>query len=430
MKLMRKIDLKNSETRHLVILLVITLITFATVLALPVRLIEPDDNTYYVAMKAFAEGKLTLTRSEYLQFQKEVKDIGTYHFGVQYVRISFDKFALEKAPAYPFILALFHKLGLERAVNPILGLLALIVFYKFLSLVYEPRTAFFSSLILLFNATFLGMFYRSYMSDFASMVFVLIGVALYYMALERDKQAIAVLSGLSLGASVAIRYTNVVIYPAILLYALWLLKKGMKKPLRYFGLLILGSIPPAILLMTYHYIVFGSPFTAGYAYTIGYTNFAFQFMLKGEWHKAFVILQRNLLIHPKLLFEGFPLIFLLPAGLYFARRTRSLHPLAPLLLLWFLAYFGLYFQYDWLRADAYIFQTRFYLPFAPVLAASAGVLIASLLDEKTPKEIKALGYTLLGFVLLVDLSSFVSFVAHYVLNFRFGQPLLPPPFRP
>ncbi|AIF69847.1 hypothetical protein PAP_07285 [Palaeococcus pacificus DY20341] len=429
---MRKFE--DPEARYLLMTLIIAFIVFSAVLVVPIKLIEPDDITYYAAMKAFSQGKITVSRSELLELQRDasyeeligVSNLAGKHLGIQYVRIDVDEYALEKAPGYAFILAFFHKLGLERIVNLVFGLFGLIVFYKLISLAYNPKTAFVSSLILLFNATFLGMLYRIYMSDFASMVFVLIGVAFYYMGLEKESKTLAVLSGLALGSSVAIRYTNAVIYSALFLYAVWFLRKGTKKPLRYLGILLLGSIPPVILLMIYHYTVFGGPFRVGYAYTIGYTNFAFQFLLKGEWHRAFAILLRNFLVHPKLLFEGFPSIFLLPVGLYFARKSR----LTPLLFLWFLAYFGLYFQYDWLRADAYIFQMRFYLPFAPVLAALAGVLIASILDEKTPKEIRALGYTLFGFILLVDLSSFASFVARYVLNFRFEQPLLPPPFRP
>ncbi len=412
-------------------MLIIALIVLSTVLMVPVKLIEPDDVTYYVAMEAFSHGKITVSHSELLELQRDVhyKNTGRPDhvgpLGVQpaYVRIGFDRYALEKAPGYPFMLALFHEIGLERMINMVLGLIGLIVFYKFISLEYDPRTAFLSSLILLFNATFLGMFYRIYMSDFSSMMFVLIGAALYYMGLEMESKALTVLSGLALGSSVAIRYTNIMIYIALSLYVSLFLIKGMKKPLKYLELIILGSIPPVILLMIYHYMVFGGPFTVGYTYTIGYTNFAFQFMLRGWWHRAYSIIMRNLLVHPRLIFEGFPSIFLLPAGLYSARKSRSM----PLLFLWFLSYFGLYFQYGWLRSDSYIFQMRFYLPFAPALAALAGILMAKLLDENVPNEVKVLGYTIFVFISLVDVFSFSGFVAHYVLNL--GLPI-PPPFRP
>ncbi|WP_054840195.1 hypothetical protein [Thermococcus sp. JCM 11816] len=120
--------------------------------------------------------------------------------------------------------------------------------------------------------------------------------------------------------------------------------------------------------MAYNWAVFGSPFTVGYSKTIGYTNFAFQYILAGKVGEGLSLIWRNLLTHPELLFEGFPSLILLPAGAYIARRKK----ITPLLLLWFLAYFGLYFQYEWLRTGLYIFMTRFYLPMAPAVAGLAG----------------------------------------------------------
>ncbi|MBP1912604.1 glycosyltransferase family 39 protein [Thermococcus stetteri] len=388
----------------LAMVFVAALVVFSLLLTLPVRFIEPDDATYYAAMRAFAEGKLVVTRSELVELQREVAEKGLAVGGfrsIQYVNVGMG-YALEKAPGYPFILAFFHKLGIERFVNFIFGLLAIPVFYRMVARAFDPKAALISSLILLSNATFLAMFYRVYMSDFVSMVFVLLGLAFFYLGLEGDDWKRGVLSGLSLGFSVLVRYTNAVAYAALLVYSLWLTRKGGRKALRYSGIVLGASIPMFLLLMAYNNSVFGSPFSVGYSKTIGYTNFAFQYILAGRLEEGLGLLWRNLLTHPKLLLEGFPSLVLLPVGVYIGRKNRA----TLLLLLWFLAYFGLYFQYEWLRTGLYIFMTRFYLPMAPALAALAGVAIGKLVEERKGWVI---GYALLALVLLIDISSLQAF---------------------
>lgn len=405
---LREYFTRTTEGRYLVVVLAMALIVFTAVLALPVKLIEPDDATYYAAMKAFAQGKLIITRSELMDFQREIieKGLAVGNFrAIQYVSVG-TGYALEKAPGYPFILAAFYRLGIERFVNLFFGLLALIVFYRMMSKAFSPRTALFSSIILLSNATFLAMFYRIYMSDFVSMALVLIGLGLYYLGLEDGDWKKGIISSLSLGASVLVRYTNVVAYVALAIYVLWLLRKGEKRALRYSAIAVGASVPMLLALMAYNWAVFGSPFTVGYSKTIGYTNFAFQYILAGKVGEGLSLIWRNLLTHPKLLFEGFPSLILLPAGAYIARRSK----ITPLLLLWFLAYFGLYFQYEWLRTGLYIFMTRFYLPMAPAVAGLAGIAIERLMEGE---DGKAVALTLLAFILLVDISSLAGFSASH-----------------
>lgn len=396
---------QSPEGRYLGAVLVIALVVFSILLALPTRLIEPDDATYYVAMKAFAQGKLVITRSELMDLTREVMDKGLAvgnSQSVQYVPAE-GGYALEKAPGYPVILALFYRLGIEKAVNLVFGIAALWAFYRLLSRAFNHRVAFLSSLILLSNATFLAMFYRTYMSDFVSMALVLLGMVFYYFSLEGGRWWEGVAAGLFLSAAVAVRYTNVVAYAAVLVHSLWLMRKD-KKVLRHLAVVLTASLPIGLALAAYNWALFGSPFTVGYSKTIGYTNFAFQYILKGDVTEGLRLLWRNLLTHPRLLFEGFPSLVLLPAGAYISRKNR----VTPLMLLWFLAYFGLYFQYEWLRTGLYIFMTRFYLPMAPVVAAFAGVAIEKLLEGG--KETRAVGYTLLAFILLVNIASFAGFL--------------------
>jgi 4-amino-4-deoxy-L-arabinose transferase-like glycosyltransferase len=388
----------------LILLCIIIVAVFRIVYALPVKWLEPDDTTFYVAMQAFEKGEFQLTQTQYNQYRQQVGELR------QYIDIGNGIYVLEKNPLYAFFLSRLHAVKLERFSNMILASLALFAFYKMIAIFFNRKAAVISSLILLFDATFLGMFYRIYMDDFASMAFVLIGASLYVIALNKNNIPLMIASGFVLAISVATRYTNIAICLAILIYTLIVLRKDIWKLLSTVGWAVLGSAAPLILLMVYHTMVLGGPFKTGYSYTIGYTQFIFQFILNGQWSEAKRILIKNLLSHPRLLLEGFPSITLLPAGLPFIRDSRTKYPLMPFFLLWFLAYFLLYFQYLWLRWDSYIYETRFYLPFVPVLSACAGIFIVNLIEQKS----KYFGYALLFLLIVIDLGVFSNLIAGQV----------------
>ena len=390
----------------IMLLCLIVLAVFRIVYAWPVELVEPDDITFKVAMQAFEKGQFQLTQEEYYQYRQQAGELR------QYVDIGNGHYVLEKNPFYALFLSRLHALKLERFSNMILASLALFAFYKMMAIFFNRKTAVISSLLLLFNATFLGMFYRIYMDDFASMAIVLMGASLYLIALNKNNAPLMVASGFVLAISVATRYTNLAICLAILIYTIIVLRKNIRALLSNVGWLVLGSVAPVALLLVYHTLVLGGPFKTGYSYTIGYTQFIFQFMLHGQWDEAKRILIKNLLSHPVLLLEGFPSITLLPAGLAYSRDSRARYPLMPFFLLWFLAYFLLYFQYLWLRWDVYLYETRFYLPFVPVIAASAGIFIVHLMEHKS----RVYAYALMGLLIAIDLGVFSHYVATQILS--------------
>ena len=385
----------------ILLLCVVVFGVFRVIYAWPVYKIEPDDTTFFVAMQAFEKGQYQLTEEQFWDYRQQVGELR------QYVDIGKGHYVLEKNPFYALYLGRLHAAKLERFSNMILAVLALFAFYKMLATFFSRKTAVISSFLLLFNATFLAMLYRIYMDDFASMSLVLIGASLYIIALNKNNAWLMVASGFVLAVAVATRYTNLAICLAILLYTLIVLRKNLKALFSNIGWLILGSAVPLAILMAYHAMYLGGPFKTGYSYTIGYSQFIFQFMLHGQWSEAKRILIKNLLSHPVLLLEGFPSLPLVPIGLAYARDSRTKYSLMPFFLLWFLSYFLLYFQYLWLRWDVYIYETRFYLPFAPAIAACAGIFVVNLMEQKS----RVYGYILLGLLIAIDIGVFSHYAA-------------------
>ena len=102
----------------------------AVVLALPFRMIEPDDDDYFYGMHAFSTGKVVLTRAEAEKLAsipladpakrrpQMVRGIGTSR-----------GFIRERSPGHYALLALFHRAGLDRYANVVLAFIAVGFFY-------------------------------------------------------------------------------------------------------------------------------------------------------------------------------------------------------------------------------------------------------------------------------------------------------------
>ena len=371
----------------------------------PQRMVEPDDLCFYYGMRIFSKGRLVLGPRE---FQREQEHAVQRFEGAipGWVR-SPRGMVFEKCPGYAGLLAIFHRMRLERLVNPLLSLIAVTLLFWILR--NEPiggRFALFSALLTLLNPSFLLMLYRTFMSDFSGAVMVLLSLGLYYVG-ERDggRKAYA-LSGLFLGLSVVFRYSNLLSYGVIVLYAvaqelrdrrdsrglyLWLTRRGLWIA---FGV----SLIPLALLAFYLVHTTGSPFKIGYSYTI-LRNPRPPFSLS--------YFPRNLLRVVPLLLLGFPTLILVPRGMVLLLKTRE--RMGIFLLSWMFVYFGTYLCYEWIRSDHFVFQTRFFLPALFPIAIASGAAIASWREQWTTRLTGALLISI-TFVLCGD------FFARYVLG--------------
>lgn len=395
-------------------LLLTTVILANVLLALfPQRMVEPDDLCFYSGMQIFSKGRLVLSPRE---FQREQEDAARQRDGPipGWVRTP-RGIVFEKSPGYAGLLALFHRIRLERLANPLLSLIAVVLIFAMLR--SEPiggRFALFSACLTLLNPSFLLMLYRTFMSDFSSAVLVLISLGLYYIGERDGRRSAYVLSGLFLGFSVIFRYSNLLSYGVIFLYTivqelrdrrnsrglyLWWTRRGLWIA---FG----ASLIPLALLALYSVRTTGSPFRIGYSYTI-LRNPRPPFSLS--------YLPRNLLRVVPLLLLGFPTWILVPRGMILLLKTRERMGL--FLLSWMIVYFGVYLCYEWVRSDYFIFQTRFFLPALFPVAIASGAAIASW---------RELWATRLTGVLLISITLVLcgNFFARYVLGpgERMGPP--------
>jgi hypothetical protein len=355
------VRLKGISTKEKALILIVSVLLLSTVLV-PTKFVDPDDRAYYIGMKAFSEGKTTLTDAEMSNYTVSVgaaltgggMNNTTGEQGSranQWDKIAPNTWVIEKAPGYSFILAGFYKLGIAEHTNLILAAIFLLIFYVLAKKHFGERTAVFATLLMAFKAAFLGMLARPYMSDFAGLVFVALSVLLYAESFKDARPTPLFFAGLFAGIGLLIRYTNGILFLVLVAHLVISNRKSLKTVIKPFMWLAAGSAIPVLLLAAYNLVVFGNVFASGYSYTSSPINFAFQYVLWGQTGAALTVVSQNISNLPSFLLRGYPLLLLLPFGIWACglRRTgdSSKDKWKVLLLLWFFAFFLLYAQYEW-----------------------------------------------------------------------------------
>jgi len=421
-------------TRRFNIYYVITVIGFllaiALSLAIPANMFAPDDWAYHYAVKNFSHGKLVINDSLHFQQVNQAGQQGGLL--IQYNRIAFNKWAVEKAPGYIFFLVPFELIGIPRWGNVLLALGMTIVTYILLKRLRNEKTACIGSLLMLFTPVSLIMLNRSYVDAFAANAFLVMGGGLYiYYYLERDKlrpmrgAVLLFLAFLFIGWSVLVRYTNLPIAVILALHFVItrlrdLLRRKNTRPQSEIPSVILGIGLPLALLLFYNVIVFGSPLSSGYDYSSFPVKFAYQYI--GAVDPAgqsipLKIIEGNLRNVPWPLFIGYPLLLIgIPGtfivfyqkimalfkrcgltGMWANLDAELLWGILLILVVWFICVFGLYMMYEWtstttmsglpyiqMKQVPFIEFARFYLPgLLPI------VVIVSLIIAKFPVKIWA-----------------------------------------
>jgi len=399
-------------------------------ITLPNRLMEPDDWAYYYAAENFSHGHLVIDNQLHNQQVAEARNRGGSL--IQYVEIGPDRWALEKAPGTVFFMVPFHLLGIPGAANILLAIGVTITIYLLLKRLRDEKTACIGAALMLFTTVFLVMLYRYYMDTFSGSAFLFIGGGLYIYYVLDEQRTVTIGRGLLLSFaffciswSVVARYTNLPIAVVFALhYAITRLQQGLGKGWRpvipEILPVALGAGIPLVILLGYHTVVFGSPFTYGYTYTKLPIKFAFQYFGQTDpkGHSIVMnIIKGNLNTVPQTLFIGFPaLVIALPALVYavfqkarllFKRRVSNRLLQLPshilwLLIGWFVCVFPLYLLYEWTAQQGesrpFIIIARFYLPGLMPLA-----IIASLVITRWVKKL-----TIIILVLYVVMSSSIS----------------------
>ncbi len=322
-----------------------------TVFLFPVRMLEPDDVAFKMAMKVYARGQLSL------RVPKRFKPMGW----TANVQMRAKGAVLEKSPGHGLLLAGLHLLGLERLGNPLWALLCVaLLLYAARALRLGRRMTVYLLVLFVSNPTLYILCHRAYMSDLSGAGLVTAFVLLLLVAEARERRALHLLAGLALGLSVGARISNGIFFALVPAYYLaeglrgrwpgrsralgWLQAPGL-------WLLLLGALLPLLGVMAYNAAITGSPLQSAYSFTL---------FRRGGMNFSEHILLNNLVDLPPMLLLGFPALLLLPLGL---GPLHQQHPrvarASALLILLTLAMFG---GYNWVRTDHAMFTTRFYLP--------------------------------------------------------------------
>jgi len=397
-------------------------------MALPFRMIEPDDDDFFYGMHAFARGKVVMTFEEVQELgeiplpdtQKVIGPFSQEAPGRPFAMgVRSPKGVIrERSPGHYALLAAFHKVGLDRWANVFLafGVVGFVYWFVRRQLEEPGETAVLASLLLIVNPAFLTMLYRVYMSDFDYFAWATLSLGLYFAARRTRSLGLCAAAGISLGLSVFFRNTNAIAFLAIAAYelGLFLLRyrelarahrgEGTAEPHEGFGWgrvaavaagIAIGLIP----LLWYGYATTGQLLGSGYQYRLARETGGALSLLDGQptakyfavWDADAIFSLRHLFLGEDRgfmsqgytltvgltrLFAGYPILLLAPAGLALMERRR-LRP-ALFLGLWLGLFLGIYLCYRTIRADSFQFMSRKLSPMLAPLAIGAAALLMRL----------------------------------------------------
>lgn len=159
-------------------------------------------------------------------------------------------------PGWPIFLAAAFYAGVPVfLVNPILGLITLVVFYRFARKVYNHQIALWSLLILALSSYFIFTS-ASFFSHTSCMLMMLLFVYCVYTYQERQSVIFIVLAGFFIGMVVTIRY-----YTAVLIFIPFLITFIDRYRLKVIPLFIwmaVGGAPCVVLLLVYNHSITGN----------------------------------------------------------------------------------------------------------------------------------------------------------------------------
>jgi hypothetical protein len=392
------------------------IVAMVLMLVPPLHMPETDDWAYYYGVKNFSQGQLTIDNSTLYLEALETQQHGSML--VQYLPVSYNKWALEKSPGCVFYLVPFYKMGIPRWSNVLLALGMVIVTFILLKRLRDEKAAMIGSLLMLFTPISMAMCNRIYMDAYSSLAFLVMGGGLYiYYHLERKKLSslkggiLLFLAFFFIGWSVVSRYTNLPIAIILFLHLVvirfmdW--RKGQITGTKQEILsLILGIGLPMVVLFLYNYFIFGSPLKTGYSISPYPIKYAFQYWGQVDINGESIpveIFRYNLEGAVRNLWTGFPLLIIGIPGFFvilyqkfFKRHSpegkwSSLHTEFPwdiflVLICWFVSVLIMNLTYEWLtglrEGWGFVLYNRFYLPWLlPV------VIVCALIMARFPNRI-------------------------------------------
>ena len=327
----------------------------------------------------------------------------------------------EKGPGHVMMMIPFHVLGVEFLFGPVMMAFAVFSTYMLGKRLLGWRVGFLAAVLVLTNVTVLAMWYRYYWTDASTMHTLVLSVWLLVEAnywfngksldVNRGQSAttkqrilavgLAVLSGLSFGASVSTRYATALIVAAILFYlaAFYLVRSWPHLKERHFlnalkgtsgfwvllAVFLLGLMLVLVPLMEYNTEYFGGPFRSGYDATLlmdfdparglvpRNTSSVWSSGILSSLSTTFV----NFVLVLPVLMLRIPALLFLPVGIWVLRKRPLL---LTFLLLWIIINLVTYLSLGWMDRYANLpmiagvmHEPRYFMPSLPPIAITAGM---------------------------------------------------------
>jgi hypothetical protein len=243
----------KSRTKAVYYMMLITSVFFLSTIFIGNKVLEDfanssDEYAYLFQAEMFSNGK-RWARAHDLPDFFYLNNV-TQHDGILVSRFP---------PGWPLILSGAFEIGLNPAlVNPILGLVTLVLFYFFAEKYYGHKVAVWS----LFGLAFTGFYIynsASYFSHVSCLFFTLLFVFSVYLYREKNNFLFGLLAGFCLAFVLLIRY-----YTALLIFIpffVYLLTEYKWKVVPLFFWMAVGSVPCVAYLLWYNYSITGNPFS-------------------------------------------------------------------------------------------------------------------------------------------------------------------------
>lgn len=322
------------KDKTILILFIISLVLYALPVGLKQGLLAIPDEAASIstAQNLIAKGSFYIQNINYVYNEK----YNTNVFGQKLWNYFPQKGMVQQ---YPFglalLLAIFGKLsgGRMEYMVAFIGALGVVIFYLLNKLYFNKEQALYASLLLLVMP---GYFYWSTftMPDVPSAVLFILGFYLLEVSLRSRRTIWFISWGIIFGLIICLKYANCVLFPALVFY-LYIRRRELVNLKMRLLIGCLAFLTPILLLMLYHYHIYGNPFLTGY-HTSGLKIAA---MLETEAARQGGLLSSIFSVipfHPRSLTKhllGFPLqaavalpyvLFGIIATFYLYKRNRQL----------------------------------------------------------------------------------------------------------
>jgi hypothetical protein len=203
--------------------------------------------------RIFAQGKLYMPAPAFPEF-----------FDRNHMIIENGRWYSQYPPCHPALLAIGVLFGAPWFINPLLGAIAVIIFFFLGKELYDEKTGRIAALLGTLSP-FLLFMSSEFMNHASALVFISCFLLFFLKMARKHSFLAAVLAGCFLGLTVNVRpLTALAIATPLIFYSLYLLSRNLRVYFPRLALMVIGAAIFVAILLYYNYLTNGNPLTFGY----------------------------------------------------------------------------------------------------------------------------------------------------------------------